>query len=476
MTPFYTRFPELAARDTRCMHVLNPGGPLPVGEYGFVELYCDDPGCDCRRVLLQVVESQAPRTSLATINFGWESAAFYTRWSHGDIEAGCEITRASLDPLQPQSKYADVLLDFFRGQMMTDPEYVARLARHYEMFKSTQRKPATSAGSVSRATPASVAALPMTVAGILQQLQSVPRQTDFAPYEAALNAASKQREAIVPELIAAIDRVSADPAPCLEDRGACLHHFAICLLTEFRETRALECFLRFFSLPGGAALELTGDLVTEQGAAVLASVCAGDPAPLLRLIHNEAVNPFIRIAAIEALAVQAVWGERSRNAVIEELRRLFMTLSRSGCSSVWAGLIWTIGDFHAVELADEARRAFAEKLVDETIIRLDNLEDHLFRRGRMNLQHFRERYVPIVAADECSGWLCFRDSDEGASAWDEEEHPDGGLLPDELPTPPAELPAVLRTGVPYVAPPKVGRNDPCPCGSGRKYKKCCGKN
>jgi preprotein translocase subunit SecA len=24
--------------------------------------------------------------------------------------------------------------------------------------------------------------------------------------------------------------------------------------------------------------------------------------------------------------------------------------------------------------------------------------------------------------------------------------------------------------------PKVGRNDPCPCGSGKKYKHCCGKN
>ncbi|MEA3305379.1 MAG: SEC-C metal-binding domain-containing protein, partial [Candidatus Omnitrophota bacterium] len=23
--------------------------------------------------------------------------------------------------------------------------------------------------------------------------------------------------------------------------------------------------------------------------------------------------------------------------------------------------------------------------------------------------------------------------------------------------------------------PKVGRNDPCPCGSGKKYKRCCGK-
>ncbi len=28
---------------------------------------------------------------------------------------------------------------------------------------------------------------------------------------------------------------------------------------------------------------------------------------------------------------------------------------------------------------------------------------------------------------------------------------------------------------PLTAGPKVGRNEPCPCGSGKKYKKCCGK-
>ncbi|HMN20966.1 MAG TPA: UPF0149 family protein [Ottowia sp.] len=28
--------------------------------------------------------------------------------------------------------------------------------------------------------------------------------------------------------------------------------------------------------------------------------------------------------------------------------------------------------------------------------------------------------------------------------------------------------------LPVLHPPKVGRNDPCPCGSGKKYKKCCG--
>jgi preprotein translocase subunit SecA len=30
-------------------------------------------------------------------------------------------------------------------------------------------------------------------------------------------------------------------------------------------------------------------------------------------------------------------------------------------------------------------------------------------------------------------------------------------------------------GAPADAVPKVGRNDPCPCGSGKKYKQCHGK-
>ena len=34
--------------------------------------------------------------------------------------------------------------------------------------------------------------------------------------------------------------------------------------------------------------------------------------------------------------------------------------------------------------------------------------------------------------------------------------------PPDLPEPPAPVPR------------RVGRNDPCPCGSGKKYKKCCG--
>lgn len=39
-----------------------------------------------------------------------------------------------------------------------------------------------------------------------------------------------------------------------------------------------------------------------------------------------------------------------------------------------------------------------------------------------------------------------------------------------------ELYRVQKKSTTIVKGKKVGRNDPCPCGSGLKYKKCCGKN
>ena len=38
-----------------------------------------------------------------------------------------------------------------------------------------------------------------------------------------------------------------------------------------------------------------------------------------------------------------------------------------------------------------------------------------------------------------------------------------------------ELYKIQKSSRTIIKAPKVGRNDPCPCGSGLKYKKCCGK-
>jgi SWIM/SEC-C metal-binding protein len=39
----------------------------------------------------------------------------------------------------------------------------------------------------------------------------------------------------------------------------------------------------------------------------------------------------------------------------------------------------------------------------------------------------------------------------------------------------ADLEILLNWPEPKEAEKKVGRNEPCPCGSGKKYKKCCGR-
>lgn len=484
MTPFYTRFAELAARETRSILVPDFGGPLPAGEYGFVELFCEDPTCDCRRVLLQVTSAQQPHMVLATINYGWETAEFYTHWMHGDAQAEREIIEASLDPLNTQSQYAEYLLDVFRDIVKTDPGYVARLSRHYDLFKSTQkagRKP-----SPPPEMPPSVTSdlVQMTIPEILRQLQNVPEQADFAPYKTALLVAAALRETITPELIAAIDRVSANPDDYLKRPEDCLHLFAIYLLADFRESRALDSFLRFFSLSGEQALNLTGDMITENGAPVIASVCGGDPAPLLRLARDEAVNEFVRGQAIDGLLVQCVWGERPRDAVIADLRALFSTLPKPGDAYVWAQLVGAVNDFNAIELLPEARQAFAENLVDEGVIALEDIDPDLQRKplgyllpDREELyEWFCERNAPIDAVEECSGWLCFCNEDENPRPWDDDTDIDDNGHPDDaFGPPPDELPGIISKPTPYIAPPKVGRNDPCPCGSGSKYKKCCGK-
>jgi preprotein translocase subunit SecA len=40
----------------------------------------------------------------------------------------------------------------------------------------------------------------------------------------------------------------------------------------------------------------------------------------------------------------------------------------------------------------------------------------------------------------------------------------------------SEAAAAVEKARPVRTGPKVGRNDPCPCNSGKKYKHCCGRN
>ncbi len=108
---------------------------LPDGEYGLVEFYCDEPDCDCRRVIFRVVSAPPDMRTYATINYGWESLEFYAGWMHGDVETAAEMQGASLEPFGPQSQYSAAFLELVKWALQ-DEAYVSRLQEHYRLLKA----------------------------------------------------------------------------------------------------------------------------------------------------------------------------------------------------------------------------------------------------------------------------------------------------------------------------------------------------
>jgi len=127
LIPFFAVDPEPAARETRVMHTFVPQGKLPIGSYGLLEFYCPDPNCNCRRVMLNIAEEKGPNRFLASISYGFD---------RDEEDAG-----PFLDPLNPQSRYAEELLQLVEETVLSDPRYVARLERHYHLVKEAASNP-----------------------------------------------------------------------------------------------------------------------------------------------------------------------------------------------------------------------------------------------------------------------------------------------------------------------------------------------
>lgn len=70
--PFHERFPKIAEKETRLVTVFeSQDSNLPAAEYSFIEMFCNEPGCDCRRVFYSVVSSVDFNVK-AVIAWGWE--------------------------------------------------------------------------------------------------------------------------------------------------------------------------------------------------------------------------------------------------------------------------------------------------------------------------------------------------------------------------------------------------------------------
>lgn len=332
--------------------------------------------------------------------------------------------------------------------------------------------------------PISNAPATMTPEQILREL-SVVRKTQ--PRE-ALAAADAQREALVGPLLRAVERGLENPTDLPEGEGM-LFSYATYLLAKWREPRAYPLFIRWLSLPGEAAFDLGGDTATQEGAMFLAMVCGGDLEPIKALILNREANEFCRGVAVGSLARLAAWDEVPREQVVDYFRWLSSEGLEREHSFVWNDLACACANIEALPVFPELRRAFDEGLIDEGVIRRSELDEVEAAPGS-ELGRYKKHHPPITdVADEIRWWGCFEEELFGNMELDGNAELDriaelDGIA--ELDSNAERLALMARDRalfepkpdappIPYKAPPKAGRNDPCPCGSGKKFKKCCGR-
>ena len=133
LKPFDLICPDIAMAETPLCGV--PGLAsfgLPT-EYFLREFYCTESGCDCQRVLVQFMPDAQSSQIAASINYGWEKAKFYRKWS-SDPELWREMAGATLERWAEQGPHADKFLLIFK-KVIEDHAIVAAFRRHYKLVK-----------------------------------------------------------------------------------------------------------------------------------------------------------------------------------------------------------------------------------------------------------------------------------------------------------------------------------------------------
>lgn len=267
----------------------------------------------------------------------------------------------------------------------------------------------------------------------------------------AITEAIKKKESIIPDLLKIIE-YSTDNIRSLSDEYFA-HVFAMYLLAQFREKRAFPLLINFFSVPGDTVMNIAGDIVTEDLGRIFASVFDGDTDLLKSLIENENTDEFIRSAAMSAFVTLVVNGEKSREEILNYFKELLSSekLSRQP-SHVWSALIDRCTDLYPGEVYEEIKEVFNNDLTDPYFIHLKDVEEVLNRGKEKTVADLLKNHHYTLIEDtvgELEHWACFNMSGQNEYQDSSYQNPN------------------VRTGK------KIGRNEPCPCGSGKKYKKCC---
>lgn len=192
------------------------------------------------------------------------------------------------------------------------------------------------------------------------------------------------------------------------------------------------------------------DWVVSEVPGVLADIGPASLEPAAAYLADPTHDEWPRVAAAEAIGQIGQRFDELRETCIARLTGQLQFFAAQS-AMLNAFLILPLLNLGAVQAAPVMEQAFAAGLVDEDV--QGDWEDVQVQLG-LKMQREGERKPTRRTRLE----------DRFVPQWDEvmEEQEEDLTEPPEIPW------------ATHLASPKIGRNEPCPCGSGKKYKKCCG--
>jgi len=286
------------------------------------------------------------------------------------------------------------------------------------------------------------------------------------PIEAQLAALSD--EAALPDLAVAVCTLRIDEAaPALRDvllqaslgfelseteerllfRG--LH-----ILGAARYQGAFRPLLQFLARPPREVDRLLGDAITESLTKIAAGMFDGDAEALFAAVLRRDSDEFVRDALLGA-ATFLTWEGRIDAARMRAFLVDFFEARRAPAGEhIWDGWQESVALLGLRDLVPMVEAAFRDELVEPMATSLDYFLSDLAaaERDPASLDRMTRAHLGYIedALAELQNWPDPSD--------------DEGNMYEPLWTPQKPVVNVMR---------HVGRNDPCPCGSGLKAKKCC---
>ncbi|MCA9081375.1 MAG: DUF1186 domain-containing protein, partial [Planctomycetaceae bacterium] len=279
---------------------------------------------------------------------------------------------------------------------------------------------------------------------------------DVIPRSAVLGARA-HREQMIPHLIEVIRSTAEDVRNGNEDWNYALLERALFLLAEFQAVEAIPAITESLSLDD--PFEMYGDLITELFDRIIARFGLVQPEFVEQIAQGRSIDSYVRGAAFRAWVLLARAGHGTRQEVQDHLIQLLRDHRDPPDHDVLDSLMSVLpGVLLLGAIPEEVTEVLAAGLIDPWVERPEALERHVLPNEAAFAHHNDREY----------GRIGFQDAYEELKDWNA-----------TLPAPKSEPEEEELWSEPTVqvtrAAAKVGRNDPCPCGSGKKYKKCCGK-